>query len=39
MKKLIFLAVLLLMVSTLALSGCKGKVGQTSAKEAPASVK
>ena len=38
MKKLICLMVLLLMVSTLTLSGCKGSVEKPSAKEAPTSV-
>ena len=37
MKKLICLIGILLMVSALALSGCKGSVEEPSAKEAPSS--
>lgn len=37
MKKLIYLLVLLLTISTLALSGCQGKVEKPSATEAPTS--
>ena len=37
MKKLIYLVVLLLTVSTLTLSGCKGSVEKPSATQAPAS--
>lgn len=37
MKKLICLMVLLLMVSALTLSGCKGEVEKPSTKKAPSS--